>query len=182
MKVERTAIPDVLLLEPTVFGDERGFFLEAWNKTVFDDCVGRPVDFVQDNHSRSAAGVLRGLHYQLPNPQGKLVRVTSGAVVDVAVDLRRSSPTFGRSVQFELSADNFLQAWVPEGFAHGFYVVDGPAEVQYKTTTFYEPDGDRVIRWDDPTLAVSWPLSGGSPALSAKDASAPFLADAPLFD
>lgn len=178
MKVTPTAIPDVLLIEPKVFGDERGFFLESFNQKAFDAAVGRHVAFVQDNHSRSAKGVLRGLHYQLPpHAQGKLVRVTRGAVFDVAVDNRRDSPTYGRWVGVELSGENHRQLWIPPGLAHGFLVTSESADFLYKTTEFYTPTAERAIRWDDPALAIEWPLDGLTPTLSAKDLAAPALAD-----
>lgn len=178
MKVTPTTIPDVLLIEPKVFGDERGFFLESFNQKAFDAAVGRHVAFVQDNHSRSAKGVLRGLHYQLPpHAQGKLVRVTRGAVFDVAVDNRRDSPTYGRWVGVELSGENHRQLWIPPGLAHGFLVTSESADFLYKTTEFYTPAAERAIRWDDPALAIEWPLAGLTPTLSAKDLAAPTLAD-----
>jgi len=168
MKVTATAIPDVLLIEPDVFGDERGFFMETWQRKKFAE-IGIDYDFVQDNHSRSVQGTLRGLHYQLsPRAQGKLVRVTVGEVFDVAVDIRRGSPTFGRWVGVYLSAENRHLFWVPPGFAHGFYVTSEVAEFQYKCTDYYAPELERCIRWDDPQLAVAWPLEG-SPLVSAKD-------------
>ena len=166
-----------------MFEDDRGFFFESFNQMVFEDLVGRPVPFVQDNHSRSAQGVLRGLHYQLPpSAQGKLVRVTRGAVFDVAVDIRRSSPTFGGWVGYELSEDNFRQLWVPEGFAHGFLALTDSAEVQYKTTAYYEPDRERSLLWDDPAIGIEWPLDGNAPIVSTKDAAAPDLSDAEVFN
>jgi dTDP-4-dehydrorhamnose 3,5-epimerase len=168
MKVVRTQIPDVLILEPRIFGDERGFFLESYSKRLLQDVAGIAPDFVQDNHSRSARNVLRGLHYQIRQPQGKLVRVTQGAVFDVAVDLRRSSPTFGKWVGFELSAENKRVAWVPEGFAHGFLVLSEPTDVLYKATNYFAPEFERTIAWNDPDLAIAWPLQG-APVLSDKD-------------
>lgn len=178
MKVTPLSIPDVLLIEPKVFGDERGFFFESFNQAAFEAAVGRRVDFVQDNHSRSAGNVLRGLHYQLPpKAQGKLVRVIAGAVFDVAVDLRRNSPTRGRWVATTLSADNKRQMWVPEGFAHGFLVLGESAEFLYKTTGYYAPELERCVRWDDPELAIDWPLAG-PPLLSAKDSGGVALRDA----
>ncbi|SEA73594.1 dTDP-4-dehydrorhamnose 3,5-epimerase [Variovorax sp. YR216] len=171
MKVTPTAIPDVLILEPKVFGDARGFFFESFNQKVFDEAVGRHVEFVQDNHSRSARGVLRGLHYQIQQPQGKLVRCVRGAVFDVAVDIRRSSTTFGRWVGVELSEDNHRQLWIPEGFAHGFLVVSEVAEFLYKTTAFYSPTHERCILWSDPELGIDWPDTGIAPQLSGKDAA-----------
>jgi len=168
MKVVRSEIPDVLILEPKIFGDERGFFLESYNKRLLKDATGIEREFVQDNHSRSARNVLRGLHYQIKQPQGKLVRVIYGAVFDVAVDLRRSSPTFGKWVGFELSAENMRMAWVPEGFAHGFLVLSEPADVLYKATNYFAPEFERTIAWNDPDLGISWPLQG-APLLSDKD-------------
>lgn len=169
MKVTPTTIPDVLILEPKVFGDARGFFFESFNQKAFDEAVGRHVEFVQDNHSRSAKGVLRGLHYQIQQPQGKLVRCARGAVFDVAVDIRRSSPTFGKWVGVELSEDNHRQLWVPVGFAHAFLVLSETAEFLYKTTDYYAPAYERCIRWNDPTLGIAWPDPGTSLNLSAKD-------------
>jgi dTDP-4-dehydrorhamnose 3,5-epimerase len=175
-----TPLPGVLLIEPRVFGDARGFFLESWNRRTFAE-AGLDMDFVQDNHSRSSRGVLRGLHYQLHNPQGKLVRVTQGAVFDVAVDIRRASPHFGRWVGYELSADNHRMLWIPPGFAHGFLVLSDTADFLYKCTSLYDPPSDRGIRWDDPAIGIDWPDMGGAPLLSAKDAAAPLLADAEVF-
>ncbi|MBK7529579.1 dTDP-4-dehydrorhamnose 3,5-epimerase [Piscinibacter sp.] len=170
MKVTPTVIPDVLILEPKVFGDERGFFMESFNQRAFDEAVGRHVEFVQDNHSRSAKGVLRGLHYQLPPyAQGKLVRVTQGRVFDVAVDVRRSSPTFGRWVGVELSGENHRQLWLPAGMAHGFLVLSESADFLYKTTDYYAVTAEACIRYDDPTLAIAWP-DAGQISVSAKDA------------
>lgn len=170
MKVIDTAIPDVKILEPRVFGDERGFFLETWNSRTFAE-LGLDLTFVQDNHSRSAQGILRGLHYQIHQPQGKLVRVTSGTVFDVAVDLRQSSPTFGQWVGVELSATNHRMLWIPEGFAHGFYVMSESADFLYKCTALYAPEYDRSLHWNDPTVGIKWPLiEGESPQISAKDA------------
>ncbi len=180
MKATRLAIPDVVLLEPRVFGDDRGFFFESFNQQRFEEAIGRMVDFVQDNHSRSAKGVLRGLHYQIQQPQGKLVRVTQGEVFDVAVDLRKSSPTFGKWVGATLSAENKHQLWVPEGFAHGFVVLSETAEFLYKTTDYYAPEHERCVRWDDETLAIQWP-AGIQPALSAKDAQGKALIEAEVF-
>lgn len=179
MNIIETALPGVLLIEPRVFGDARGFFLESWNRKTFAD-LGLDLDFVQDNHSRSAKGVLRGLHYQLNEPQGKLVRVVSGAVFDVAVDLRKSSPHFGRWVGNELSAENQRMMWIPPGFAHGFLVLSDTADFLYKTTAYYAPQWDRGVRWDDPGIGVDWPLED-SPALSAKDAIQPLLKDAEVY-
>jgi len=180
MRVIPTAIPDVLILEPRVFGDERGFFFESHNRRAFRDATGLDVDFVQDNHSRSARHVLRGLHYQIRQAQGKLVRASAGAIFDVAVDLRRRSATFGRWVGAELSADNFRQMWVPAGFAHGFVVLSDSADVNYKTTDYYAPEYERCLRWDDPDVAVQWP-PGLKPVLSAKDQAGLYLAQAELF-
>lgn len=183
MKVISTAIEGVLIFEPKVFGDGRGFFLESYNQKVFDDALGRDVQFVQDNHSRSTKGVLRGLHYQLPpHAQGKLIRVTQGSVLDVTVDMRRSSPTFGRWVGVELTEQNHRQLWLPPGMAHGFLVTSESADFLYKTTRYYAPEAERAVRWDDPMIGIDWPLQGGAPLLSAKDAEAPALADADLFD
>ncbi|WP_085598149.1 MULTISPECIES: dTDP-4-dehydrorhamnose 3,5-epimerase [unclassified Pseudomonas] len=180
MKVIATELPGVLIIEPKVFGDERGFFYESFNAKVFAEATGVDVQFVQDNHSRSQKGVLRGLHYQLQNTQGKLVRVTQGEVLDVAVDIRRSSPHFGQWVAVRLSAANHRQMWVPEGFAHGFVVLSDYAEFLYKTTDYYTPSAERSIRWDDPTLAIDWELSE-PPQLSAKDQAASLLTEADLF-
>ena len=168
MKVIRTNIPDVLLLEPRVFGDERGFFLESWNAREFCNAIGLDVQFVQDNHSRSACGVLRGLHYQIRQPQGKLVRVVRGRVFDVAVDLRKSRPTFGRWIGNELSEDNHRQLWIPPGFAHGFIVLSEVADFLYKTTDYYAPEHERCLIWNDPEIGIDWPLDR-EPVLSAKD-------------
>lgn len=180
MNITETALPGVLLIAPRVFGDARGFFLESWNQQNFA-AAGLNLTFVQDNHSRSAKGVLRGLHYQLSNPQGKLVRVTQGAVFDVAVDIRRSSPHFGRWVGYELSADNHHMLWIPPGFAHGFVTLSDTADFLYKCTSFYDPHGDRGIAWDDPAIGIVWPDTGAVPLLSTKDAVAPRLADAQVF-
>ncbi|SBO44036.1 dTDP-4-dehydrorhamnose 3,5-epimerase [Cyanobium sp. NIES-981] len=178
------ALEGVLLLTPRVFGDDRGFFFESWNQNSFNAAAG-PTVFVQDNHSRSVQGVLRGLHYQLPpHPQGKLVRCLAGEIFDVAVDIRRGSPTFGQWGGVRLSAENKQQLWVPPGYAHGFLTLSDTAEVHYKTTDFWSKECERGIRWDDPQLAVGWPLeglAGGQPLLSAKDAVAPLLAEADLF-
>lgn len=170
MNVVPTEIADVLILEPKVFADDRGFFFESFNQRVFEAAVGGPLAFVQDNHSRSRKDVLRGLHYQVEQPQGKLVRAVSGAIYDVAVDIREKSPTCGRWVGVELSADNKRQLWVPPGLAHGFLVLTETAEVLYKTTDYYAPAHERTIRWDDPTLGIAWPLSG-PPQVSGKDAA-----------
>lgn len=170
MKATPLAIPDVLLIEPQVFGDDRGFFFESFNHAKFEQAIGRTVQFVQDNHSKSAKHVLRGLHYQIQQPQGKLVRVVQGEVFDVAVDLRTSSPTFGNWVGELLSAENKRQLWVPEGFAHGFVVLSETAEFLYKTTDYYAPEHERCIAWNDPDVAISWPLNDIQPRLSGKDA------------
>ena len=180
MDVRPTEIPDVLVIEPRVFGDERGFFFESFNQRAWEEKTGLATRFVQENHSRSGRHVLRGLHYQIRQPQGKLVRVIMGAVFDVAVDLRRSSPTFGRWVGRELSADNRLQLWIPEGFAHGFLVLSEAAEFLYLTTDYYAPQHERSVIWNDPDLAIDWPLDG-MPILSAKDREAPLFRDADLF-
>jgi len=180
MKVIPTAIPDVLILEPKVFGDDRGFFYESWNQRAFDEAVGREVRFVQDNHSKSAKGVLRGLHYQVAQVQGKLVRVAAGEVFDAVVDLRRSSPTFGRSVGVTLSAANRRMFWVPEGFAHGFLVTSESAEFLYKTTDYYAPSHERSLLWNDPALGIDWPLEG-DPMLKPADANGAPLAEAETF-
>ena len=180
MKAIPTALPDVLVIEPAVFGDARGFFYESWNQRAFDAALGRPVRFVQDNHSASGRGVLRGLHYQLQNAQGKLVRVTVGEVYDVAVDMRRSSPTFGRWVGELLSAENKRMLWIPEGFAHGFLVVSERAEFLYKTTDYYAPAHERTLLWNDPALGIAWP-AGIVPALAPKDAAGVPLAAAECY-
>lgn len=171
LKVTPTAIPGVLILEPRLFGDERGFFLESFNQLAFNEATGLDVQFVQDNHSRSAKGVLRGLHYQLPpHEQGKLVRVVRGSVFDVAVDIRRDSPTFGKWVGVELSEDNHRQLWIPPGLAHGFLVTSESADFLYKTTNYYAPAAEQCIRWDDPELQIEWPLAQElTPIVSAKD-------------
>jgi dTDP-4-dehydrorhamnose 3,5-epimerase len=181
MNATPLAVPDIILLEPRVFGDDRGYFFESYNQRKFEQAAGRSVDFVQDNQSRSAKNVLRGLHYQIRQAQGKLVRVTLGAVFDVAVDIRRNSPTFGRWVGATLSADNKHQLWVPEGFAHGFVVLSDYAEVQYKTTDYWAPEHERCIAWNDPDLAIAWPFAG-RPTLSEKDAAGASLAQAQCFD
>lgn len=176
MKVTRTAIADVLLIEPRVFGDERGFFLESFNQKAFNDAVGHEVTFVQDNHSRSSKGVLRGLHYQsAPHAQGKLVRVAQGSAFDVAVDIREESVTFGKWVGIELSETNHLQLWMPPGVAHGFLVLSACADFLYKTTAYYEPKAEQSIRWDDPAFSIRWPATGTGPVLSPKDGDAPFF-------
>ncbi|GLO56590.1 MULTISPECIES: dTDP-4-dehydrorhamnose 3,5-epimerase [Pseudomonas] len=179
MNIIPTEIPDVLIIEPTVYGDSRGFFFEAFNAREFAKHTGVTVDFVQDNHSRSVKGVLRGLHYQVENTQGKLVRVVQGEIRDIAVDVRRSSPTFGKWVAVHLSADNHRQLWIPPGFAHGFSVVSESAEFLYKTTDYYNPGADRCIRWDDAELAIDWQLAG-PPVLSDKDKVGVPLSEAQL--
>ena len=181
MKAMPLAIPDVILLEPTVFGDDRGFFFESFNQRRFEEIVGRTVSFVQDNHSRSAKNVLRGLHYQILQPQGKLVRVVHGEVFDVAVDIRKSSPHFGQWVGAVLSAENKHQLWVPEGFAHGFVVLSDFAEFLYKTTDYYAPAHERCIAWNDPSLAIDWPVQD-APVLSMKDAQGLPLEQAEIFE
>ncbi len=180
MKVTPTAIPEVLILEPQVFGDDRGFFFESFNARKFEQLTGANPNFVQDNHSKSARGVLRGLHYQIRQPQGKLVRVVAGAIYDVVVDMRKSSPFFGRWVGVELSAENRCQLWVPPGFAHGFVVTSESAECLYKTTDYWAPEHERSLLWNDPALAIEWPLSG-EPMLSGKDSQGVLLADAEAF-
>lgn len=181
MKVIPTAISDVLIIEPKVFGDDRGFFFESYNERIFREKTGVSASFVQDNHSLSARNVLRGLHYQIRQPQGKLVRVTAGEVFDVAVDIRRSSPTFGKWVGVHLSAQDKRQLWVPPGFAHGFVVISETAEFLYKTTDYWAPEWERTIIWNDPTLAVDWPISG-EPNLAAKDKAGQGLGDAEVYD
>ncbi|UUQ67305.1 dTDP-4-dehydrorhamnose 3,5-epimerase [Pseudomonas fuscovaginae UPB0736] len=181
MKATPTRLPGVLILEPKVFGDERGFFYESFNARAFQEATGLDLDFVQDNHSRSQKGVLRGLHYQRENTQGKLVRVIAGEVLDVAVDIRRSSAHFGQWVGVRLSAENHRQLWVPEGFAHGFVVLSDYAEFLYKTTDYYTPSAERTIRWDDPALAIDWEFDG-VPQLSAKDQNGKSLHEADLFE
>ena len=182
MPWSRTAIPEVILFEPKVFGDERGFFFESFNEREFVEAVGRRVDFVQDNHSRSRRGVLRGLHYQLPpNAQGKLVRVIQGEVFDVAVDIRRSSPTFGKWVAATLSGENHHQLWIPPGFAHGFLTLSDTADFLYKTTAFYSKELERGIRWDDPAIGVDWPISGTECFLSEKDTAARYISEGQVF-
>jgi dTDP-4-dehydrorhamnose 3,5-epimerase len=180
VKVTKTRIPDVLILEPPVYRDARGYFLESWREDRLAS-LGIVQHFVQDNHSHSVQGTLRGLHYQLGTPQGKLVRVVSGTVFEVAVDLRRSSPTFGHWVSETLIASEHRQIWIPPGFAHGFYTLSGSADLLYKCTAYYAPADDRSLRWDDPDLAISWPLLDTPPTLSAKDAAAPVLRDAPTY-
>ena len=181
MLVTPTVIPDVLILEPQVFGDDRGFFFESYNRRAFREATGRNVDFVQDNHSRSARHVLRGMHYQIRQPQGKLVRVTAGEVFDAVVDLRKSSPTFGRWAGVTLSAANRRMLWVPEGFAHGFLVTSETAEFLYKTTDYYAPEHERSLLWNDPTVGIDWPLAGAQPLLKPKDAAGSPLAEATAF-
>lgn len=180
MNVTTSTLPEVLILSPKVFGDARGFFYESFNEREFAEKTGVGAHFVQDNHSRSQKGVLRGLHYQIENAQGKVVRVTAGEVLDVAVDLRRSSPNFGRWTSVRLSAENNLQLWIPPGFAHGFVVLSDYAEFLYKTTDYYNPAAERCVRWDDPTLAIDWGLEN-EPLLSAKDQNGKLLKDADLF-
>lgn len=181
MNVIKTEIPDVLIIEPNVFGDDRGFFYESYNKQKFEEVISRKCDFVQDNHSLSSQGVLRGLHYQIKHPQGKLVRVVTGSVFDVAVDIRRSSATYGQWVSVELSAENKRQLWIPEGFAHGFLVLSEKAEFLYKTTDYYAPQYERCIQWDDRHLAIDWPVAG-EPVVSAKDAQGAAFIDAEVFE
>jgi dTDP-4-dehydrorhamnose 3,5-epimerase len=180
MKVQETSIPGLLVIEPTVFGDDRGFFYESFNARRFQELTGVEAEFVQDNHSRSAKNVLRGLHYQISQPQGKLVRVTSGTVFDVAVDLRKSSPTFGKWEGIELSAENKRQFWIPPGFAHGFVVTSENAEFLYKTTDYWAPQYERALLWNDPALGIVWPVDG-EPLLSGKDQQGLLLADAEVF-
>lgn len=181
MKVIKSELPEVLVIEPKVFGDERGFFYESFNAQAFAEATGVNTPFVQDNHSRSQKGVLRGLHYQIENAQGKLVRVTAGSVLDIAVDIRRSSPNFGKWFGLELSAENAKQLWIPPGFAHGFLVLSDYAEFLYKTTDYYTPSAERCIRWNDPELDIDWGLTE-EPRLSAKDQVGKPLADADLFE
>ncbi|HEY0065127.1 MAG TPA: dTDP-4-dehydrorhamnose 3,5-epimerase [Telluria sp.] len=180
MKVTPTALPEVLIIEPQVFGDDRGFFFESFNARRFEQLTGLALHFVQENHSRSARNVLRGLHYQVRHPQGKLVRVVAGAIFDVVVDMRRSSPFFGRWIGLVLSAENRRQLWVPPGFAHGFVVTSESAECLYSTTDYWSPEDERVIRWNDPALAIEWPIQG-APMLSGKDSQGLLLADAEAF-
>ena len=180
MQITPTALSEVLLVEPKVFGDERGFFFESWNRRAFA-AAGIDAEFVQDNHSRSGRGVLRGLHYQIEHAQGKLVRVTEGEVFDVAVDLRRSSPSFGRSVGVVLSATNRRMLWIPPGFAHGFVVLSESAEFLYKATDYWHPQHERTLLWSDPALHIDWPLAG-APTLAAKDAAGRLLADADVYE
>lgn len=181
MNIIPTSIPDVLIIEPKVFGDERGFFFESFNQKVFTEKTGITSEFVQDNHSRSAQGVLRGLHYQIQQTQGKLLRVVAGEIFDVAVDMRKSSPTFGQWVGCILSAENKRQFWVPPGFAHGFLVISDTAEVLYKTTDYYAPKYERSLLWNDPDVGIEWPLNGITPILSVKDQEGQLLKTADLF-
>lgn len=180
MQAVRLAIPDVIVLEPKVFGDARGFFFESFSQRIFQELTGVAASFVQDNHSKSVQGVLRGLHYQIKQPQGKLVRVAAGEIFDIAVDIRKGSPTFGQWVGTALSAENKKQMWVPVGFAHGFLVTSPTAEVLYKTTDYYAPEHERGIAWNDPAVGIRWPLEG-APTLSAKDAKAVTLSQAEVF-
>jgi dTDP-4-dehydrorhamnose 3,5-epimerase len=182
MNATRLSIPDVVVLEPKVFGDDRGFFFESFNQARFEEAIGRSVNFVQDNHSRSAKGVLRGLHYQVQHAQGKLVRVVRGSAFDVAVDLRRGSPTFGNWVGVNLSAENKKQLWIPEGFGHGFIALEPETEFLYKTTDYYSPEHERCIAWNDAQLGIVWPDAGVAPSLSAKDAQGKAFAAAEVFD
>lgn len=184
MNIIETELPGVLIIEPKVFGDERGFFFESFNAQRFDEATGQPWSFVQDNHSRSARGVLRGIHYQIRQAQGKLVRVTEGEVFDVAVDLRRASPTFGRWTGVRLSGENKRQLWVPPGFGHGFLVLSESADFLYKTTDYYAPEHERSLAWNDPSVAIDWPSIPGlaTPILSAKDQKAPLLEAAETYD
>ncbi|MFY7865791.1 dTDP-4-dehydrorhamnose 3,5-epimerase [Roseateles sp.] len=183
MKITPTSLPEVLIIEPRVFGDARGFFTESWNELAFNKAIGQDIRFVQDNHSRSARGVLRGLHFQRPpHSQGKLVRVTSGAVYDVAVDIRRSSPNFGRWEGVELTAENHKQLWIPPGFAHGFLVLSETADFLYKTTDYYAPECEGAVKWDDPAIGIHWPNTGVPALLADKDAKAALLAEARVFD
>lgn len=181
MKLIKTAIPDLLIIEPAIFGDDRGFFFESFNRRKFAELTGRDVDFVQDNHSRSGQNVLRGLHYQIQHPQAKLVRVVQGAVLDVAVDIRRNSPTFGQYAAMELSAENKRMLWIPEGFAHGFSVLTETADFLYKTTDYWYSEHERCIRWDDKTLEINWKLQA-APIISPKDAQGKTLAEAEHFN
>ena len=180
MKAITTSIPDLLIIEPAVYGDDRGFFYESFNRRKFAELTGRDADFVQDNHSRSAKGVLRGLHYQIQHPQGKLVRVVQGRVLDVVVDIRKSSPTFGQHVAVELSAENKRMFWIPEGFAHGFVVLSDTAEFLYKTTDYWFPEHERSLLWSDPALGIDWQLAA-APLISGKDAQGKPLSEADLF-
>lgn len=177
-----TALPEVLIIEPKVFGDARGFFFESYNERAFEEATGIKRSFVQDNHSRSARNVLRGLHYQIQNPQGKLVRVTAGEVFDVAVDIRRSSPNFGKWVGVSLSAENKRQLWIPEGFAHGFLVLSETADFLYKTTDYWFPEHERAVLWNDPAIGIQWPLNGGEPVMAEKDLGARALREADCYE
>lgn len=181
MDVTASTIPDLKIIRPRLFGDERGFLFESFSRQRYADEAGITLEFVQDNHSKSARGVLRGLHYQLQHPQGKLVRVISGEVFDVGVDLRRSSPTFGRWTGVHLSAENHLQLWIPPGFAHGFYVLSETTEVIYKATDYYDPDDEHCLAWDDKTIGVEWPLAGPPPTISERDRKGLALAELPTF-
>ncbi len=181
MKLTRTAIEDVVIIEPAVFGDDRGFFMESWNAARFAE-AGINAAFVQDNHSRSARGVLRGLHYQVNQPQGKLVRVAAGRVFDAVVDLRAASPSFGKWVGVELSADNKRMLWVPPGLGHGFLTLEDGTDFLYKCTEYYSPKDERSIRWDDPTIGIEWPLDGMTPRLSAKDEAGRSLSEAEIYE
>ena len=181
MQVVATAIPDLFTIEPKVFGDDRGFFYESFNQRRFTEMTGVTDSFVQDNHSKSARNVLRGLHYQIRQPQGKLVRVIAGEVLDIAVDIRKSSPNFGNWVSVKLSADNKKMLWIPKGFAHGFVVLSDSAEFLYKTTDYWAPEHERSIIWNDPDLAIDWQLGGATPLLSAKDQAGKFLREAETF-
>lgn len=181
MKVTHTSLPGVLILEPRVFGDERGFFMESWNARTFCEATGVEISFVQDNHSRSVRGVLRGIHYQVVKPQGKLIRAVAGSVLDVTVDLRRSSPTFRQWVAVQISAENRRQVWIPPGFGHGFLVQSEVAEIVYKATEYWHPEHDRCIRWNDAELGIDWRLGATTPLLSAKDAQAPSLRDGEIY-
>lgn len=181
MKATPLAISDVVLFEPAVYGDERGFFFESFNRAKFEEAIGKELNFVQDNHSKSAKNVLRGLHYQIEQAQGKLVRVISGEVFDVAVDIRKNSPTFGHWVGVTLSAENKKQLWVPEGFAHAFMTLSDHAEFLYKTTDYWAPQHERCIAWDDPEIAIDWPMANGAPVLSAKDSAGSALKDADVY-
>ncbi|CAN5834814.1 dTDP-4-dehydrorhamnose 3,5-epimerase [soil metagenome] len=182
MQITPTKIPEVVIIEPRVFQDERGFFLESFNQRAFDEAIVASYSFVQDNHSSSAANILRGLHYQVKQAQGKLVRAVVGSIYDVAVDIRQGSPTFGKSVGKILSAENKKQLWIPPGFAHGFYVLSETADVLYKATDFYSPADERCLVWNDPALSIQWPTAGQTPVLSDKDAAGETLASADLFD
>lgn len=181
MQIQQTSIPDVVIVEPTVFGDERGFFFESFNQKKFSELTGVSTPFVQDNHSRSSKNVLRGLHYQIKQPQGKLVRVVHGEVYDVAVDIRRSSPTFGKAVGIHLSAENKRQLWIPAGFAHGFLVLSAYAEFLYKTTDYWASQYERSIVWNDPAIGIQWPIAG-EPILSEKDKQGSLLTEAEVFE